>query len=142
MILSSTRSANHARVEPAGHSAGDYAGASGRQFYRGVPCPPGTASCRRENLIEGLEEEVGVFVLEYQGRPDLEHVPGRAGCAEQYSPLAHRLGYFAGVPGRWPACLIDQFDAEQEAFAPDVPDQGVASGECQQAAAEVGGDLL
>jgi hypothetical protein len=34
--------------------------------------------------------------------------------------------------------LIDQFDAEQEALAPDVPDQGVAFGECQLALPEVG----
>jgi uncharacterized damage-inducible protein DinB len=68
---------------------------------------PGTASGRRENLVQGLEEEIGVFALEYKGRTDLEHVSGRAGRAEQYSPLAHRLGHVAGVPGRWPARLID-----------------------------------
>ena len=82
-----------------------------------------------------------MLVLEYQGRPDLEHVSGRAGCAEQYSPLAHRLGCLAGAPGRWPARLIDQFDAEQEAFAPDVSDHRMAFGECQQAVAEVGADF-
>ncbi len=80
-------------------------------------------------------------MLEYQGRPDLEHVPGRGRLHEWYSPPAQRLGYFAGVPGRWPARLIDQFDAEEQAFAPDVSDQGVAFGERQQAVAEVGADF-
>jgi hypothetical protein len=76
-----------------------------------------------------LEEEVGVFVLEYQGRPDFEDVACRAGCAEQYPPFAHCLGYFAGLPGGGRTCLVDQFDAEQEALAADVPDLGVAFGE-------------
>jgi hypothetical protein len=57
-------------------------------------------SGRREGLVEGLEEEVGVLVLEYQGRPDLEHVSGGAGGAEQDPALAHRLGHLAGLPGR------------------------------------------
>ena len=81
-----------------------------------------------------------MVALEYEGRPDLEHVPGRAGCAEQYAPLAHCLGHFARVPSRGPTCFIDKFDAEQQAFAPDVPDKGVPFGECQQALPEVGAD--
>jgi len=81
-----------------------------------------------------------VFVLEYQGRPDLEHVSGRAGCAEQYPPFAHSLGHLAGVPSRGPTRLINQLDAEQKAFAPDIPDQGVAFRERQQALAKVGAD--
>jgi len=71
-----------------------------------------------------------VFVLEDQGRPDFEHVSGWAGRAEQYPALAHRLGHSVGLPGRGPARLIGQFHAEQETFAPDVPDNGVAFCEC------------
>src|SRR5580704_1885491 len=102
---------------------------------------PPHVSGRRENLVEGLEEKVGVLVLEYQGWPDLENVSSRAGCAQQHATLAHRVGYLAGIPGRRCACLVDQFDAEQEALAPDVSDQGVACRECQQAVLEVGADL-
>jgi hypothetical protein len=82
-----------------------------------------------------------VFALEYQGWPDLEDVPGRAGGAEQYAPIAHGLGHFACGPSRRPARVIGQFDAEQEAFAADVPDQRVPSGEGQQALPEIGTDF-
>ena len=47
----------------------------------------------------------------------------------------------AGVPSRGPTRLIDQFDAEQEAFAPDVSDERVAFRECHEALPEVGADF-
>src|SRR5215472_18069913 len=81
-----------------------------------------------ESLVEGVEEEVGVVVPEDQGWPDLEHVSGWAGRVEQYPALAHCLGHLAGLLSRWRACFIDQFDAEQEAFAPDITDEGVVCG--------------
>jgi len=82
-----------------------------------------------------------VLGLEYERRPDLEHVSVWAGRVEQYSAFAHCLGYLASLRGRGLAPFVDQFDAEQEALAPDVADQGVTCRECQQALPKVGADL-
>ncbi len=96
-----------------------------------------------EHVVEGLEEEVGVFALEDKGGPDLQHVSGRAGGTEQYPPFAHCLGHRAGAPGCGSAgrLVIDELDAEQETFAPDVPDDSVAVREFHQAPPEVGAHL-
>src|SRR5258708_33966795 len=58
-----------------------------------------SARRRGEDVVEGLEEEVGVFALEDEGRPDLQYVSGRAGRADQYPPVAHGLGDPARAPG-------------------------------------------
>jgi Transposase IS116/IS110/IS902 family len=60
----------------------------------------------REGVVEGLEEEVGVLVLEYQGWPDFEYVSGWAGGAEQDSAFAHRFGDLVGLPRVGSACLV------------------------------------
>src|SRR6266516_6715981 len=61
-------------------------------------CHRGLAG-RGEDVVKGLEEEVGVFALEHEGWPDLQHISGRAGRADQYPPFAHCLGNPARAPG-------------------------------------------
>ena len=77
-----------------------------------------------------------MFATEYERGPDLEHVSGRAGRAEQYAPLAQGLGHTLGGRSRRPTGFIDQFHAQQETFAPDVPDNGMPPGEFRRLMSE------
>ena len=72
-----------------------------------------------------------MFTLEGEGWPDLDDVSGRAGRAEQYPPFPHCFSNPAGVAGSRNAGhpVVDEFDAEQQAFAPDIPDDSMATRE-------------
>src|SRR6266496_2675067 len=97
---------------------------------------------RGEDVVEGLDEEIGVFALEDEGWPDLQHISGRAGRADQYPPFAHCPSDLARAPGcGCTGLLVDELGAEQETFAPDVPDERVMLRECHEALPEVSADL-
>jgi hypothetical protein len=94
---------------------------------RRVQCPvearTSSRVCRRRSACS-LEDEWG---------PDLEHVSGRPGRAEQYP--AHRLGHRAGLicRRRQRLLVLDELDTEQQALAPHIPDESAAVSELRQA---------